>query len=76
MKAKKANQTQRDFFKPLLTDFIDLTHELILLSNKIDWNYFEQDFAKYYSHTGQPAISIRLMVGTIIFFTGIYINIK
>jgi len=66
MKGKNTNQTQRDFFKPLLTDFIDLTHELILLSNKIDWNYFEHDFAQYYSHTGQPAMPIRLMVGSLL----------
>jgi IS5 family transposase len=38
MIGKQPNQTQRDFFKPLLTDFIDLSHELILLSNKIDWS--------------------------------------
>ena len=66
MKGKKSNQTQRDFFKPLLTDFIDLTHELILLSHKIDWNYFEQFFSQYYSHTGQPAMPIRLMVGSLL----------
>jgi len=66
MKGKKTNQIQRDFFKPLLTDFIDLTHELILLSNKIDWDYFEQDFAQYYSNTGQPAMPIRLMVGSLL----------
>ena len=66
MKGKKTHQTQRDFFKPLLTDFIDLSHELILLSNKIDWNYFEQDFAQYYSHTGQPAMPVRLMVGSLL----------
>lgn len=63
MIGKKASQTQRDFFKPLLTDFINLSHELILLSDKIDWNYFENDFSKYYSNLGQPAMPIRLMVG-------------
>lgn len=47
----------------MLTDFINLSHELILLSDKIDWNYFENDFSKYYSNLGQPAMPIRLMVG-------------
>lgn len=63
MIGKKTNQSQHDFFKPLLLDFINLSHELILLSNKIDWDYFEKDFSQYYSNKGQPAMPIRLMVG-------------
>ena len=65
MIGKKTNQIQRDFFRPLLSDFINLSHELILLSNKIDWNYFEKDFSQYYSNKGQPAMPIRLMVGSL-----------
>ena len=66
MIGKQTSQTQRDFFKPLLLDFIDLSHELILLNNKIDWDYFEKDFSKYYSNNGQPAMPIRLMVGSLL----------
>lgn len=65
MIGKTSSQTQRDFFKPLLRDFINLSHELILLSDKIDWNYFEKDFSQYYSKLGQPAMPIRLMVGSL-----------
>ena len=65
MIGKKTNQSQHDFFKPLLSDFINLSHELILLSNKIDWDYFEKDFSQYYSNKGQPAMPIRLMVGSL-----------
>jgi IS5 family transposase len=36
MIGKTANQNQRDLFEPLLKDFIDMSHELVLLSNKID----------------------------------------
>ena len=50
---------------PLLLDFIDLSHEIFLLNNKIDWDYFEKDFSKYYSNNGQPAMPIRLMVGSL-----------
>lgn len=32
-------------FRLLLEDFIDMRHELVLLGNKIDWNYFEKEFA-------------------------------
>jgi IS5 family transposase len=43
-----------------LSDFIDLKHELVLLSQKIDWKYFENEFASLYSNlaiesfTGNP----------------------
>jgi hypothetical protein len=35
---------QRDIFRPFLTDFIDRSHELVLLAQRIDWNYFETRF--------------------------------
>lgn len=65
MIGKSANQNQRDLFKPLLKDFINLGHELVLLSDKIDWNHFEKEFSIYYSHTGKPSMPIRLMVGSL-----------
>ncbi len=66
MIGKTANQNQRDLFQPLLKDFIDMSHELVLLSNKIEWQYFEDTFSKYYSTTGHPAMPIRLMVGSLL----------
>jgi len=65
MIGKSKSQKQRDLFKPLLSDFIDMAHELVLLSDKIDWKYFETEFSVYYSHTGKPAMPIRLMVGSL-----------
>lgn len=62
---KTSNQNQRNLFKPLFIDFIDLRHGLILLSDKIDWNYFEKSFSSLYSSTGKPAMPIRLMVGSL-----------
>jgi len=66
MIGKSPVQNQRDMFNPLLTDFIDMSHELVLLAKKIDWGYFEKAFSKYYSHTGQPSMPIRFMVGSLI----------
>ena len=40
----------------MLVDFIDTHHELILLSEKIDWNYFEKEFAPLYATIGKPSI--------------------
>ena len=66
MIGKSPNQNQRELFRPLLSDFIDMNHELVLWSQKIDWNYFENEFASLYSNVGQPAMSTRLMVGCLI----------
>lgn len=65
MIGKSQDQKQRNLFKPLLSDYIDMHHELVLLANKIDWKYFEDEFSECYSHTGQPAMPLRLMVGSL-----------
>jgi transposase, IS5 family len=57
---------QRELFRPMLVDFIDMRHELVLLGNKIDWHYFEKELAEYYSEIGRPSMPIRLMVGCLL----------
>jgi len=66
MIGKSPVQNQRDLFNPLLTDFIDTSHELVLLAKKINWSYFEKEFSKFYSHTGQPSMPIRFMVASLL----------
>lgn len=66
MIGKSPDQSQRNLFSPMLSDFIDMSHELVLLSQKIDWRYFEADFIRFYSHTGQPSMPIRFMVGCLL----------
>jgi len=66
MKGKTAPRDQRNLFKPLLSDFIDLNHELVLLSDKIEWDYFDSNFDKYYSSKGRPSMPVRLMVGCLL----------
>ena len=54
---------QRDMFRPMLKDFINRQHELVLLADKIDWSYFEEEFAPFYSDKGAPSVPLRMMVG-------------
>jgi IS5 family transposase len=54
---------QRDLFRPMLKDFIDPQHKLVLLADLIDWQYFENEFQSYSSEQGAPSVPIRLMVG-------------
>lgn len=60
---KSPNQNQKNLFLPLLKEFIDMNHELVLLSDTINWKQIEDEFSPLYSNTGQPAMPIRLMVG-------------
>ena len=50
----------------MLIDFIDNTHELVLLAEKVDWNYFEKEFASLYSKKGNASHPIRFMVGCLL----------
>lgn len=49
MLGKSPDQNQRNLFLPLLSDFIDMKHELIFLAHKIDWEYFDNEFGGLYS---------------------------
>jgi IS5 family transposase len=66
MEGALPDQSQRDLFRPLLRDIIDPKHELALLADRIDWNYFDKEFGTLYSNVGQPGVPIRLMVGCLL----------
>ena len=66
MKGTSADTSQRDVFRPLLVDFIDCDHELVVLADRIEWDHFDRAFADLYSHTGQPFLPIRFMVGCLL----------
>ncbi len=54
MLGKLPEKGQRDLFRLMLKDFIDMNHELVLPADKIDWSYFEEEFAPLYSQRGAP----------------------
>lgn len=62
----KNPEKKPELFRPMLVDFIDHEHELVLLSEKIDWNYFEKEFSTLYSKVGNPSHPIRFMVGCLL----------
>lgn len=66
MVGKTEKKKQRDLFRPMLIDFIDDGHELVLLADKIDWDYFEKELTEFYSQVGRPSMPIRLMVGCLL----------
>ncbi len=45
MVGKLPKTHQLDFFQTPLVNFIDMDHELVRLTQRIDWESVEQDFA-------------------------------
>ncbi len=66
MIGKAPPQNQMNLFRPMLHEFINMRHELVVLANNIDWGYFEKAFAKHYSRRGKPSMPIRFMTGALL----------
>lgn len=49
-------------FSPILKSFIDPTHPLAQLADRLDWGTLVDEFAGLYSDTSRPAHPVRLMV--------------
>lgn len=61
MLAKKQSTTQIGFYSTF-EEQLSHKHPLYILANTINWQIFEEAFAKLYSDEGRPAKPIRLMV--------------
>jgi IS5 family transposase len=60
---KLLSSINRDLFRTLLSDLINLKHEPVLPTDKIDRSYIENKFKSFYSEKlSRPAMPIRLMV--------------
>ena len=66
MLGKNTVKRQANLFRPLLESFIDHRHELVLLSRKIDWKFFENEFADLYASVGRPSVPLRCMLGLLL----------
>lgn len=63
MLGKSPSRIEPELFRPQLSSFISMNKELVLLSEKIDWSYFEKEFGPLYSDKGKPSVPIRALVG-------------
>jgi len=66
MRSKEGPKSQLNFLSPTLSEQLNPKHKLYLLADEIDWVYFDDEFAGYYSDQGRPAHPIRLMVSLLI----------
>jgi len=66
MVGKQDNTPQLSIFDTPLERFINLEHELCVLSGQIDWDSVEKEFAVYFSEIGRPSVPIRTIVGLLL----------
>jgi IS5 family transposase len=66
MKGKNIKYPQLNVFRVPLVSVINMEHELVLLTQRIDWEKVEKEFSIYYPELGRPAVPIRKMVGSML----------
>lgn len=66
MIGKTEKNPQLNVFKVPLVSIINMNHELVGLSHRIDWESVTRDFEGYYHYTGRPAVPVRKMVGSML----------
>lgn len=64
MKPKSQEKSRiDDIYRSRLDNIINMRHELVLLSQSIDWQFLDTKLAPFYSTEGRPGIPARLIVG-------------
>ena len=59
-------QESGDLFRARLDQIIDMSHELVRLADRIDWEWIDGEIAGCFSDTGRPATQTRFMVGLLL----------
>ena len=63
-KISECEKKQRELLRPRLDSFLNMKHELVQLSDCIDWERFVNKFGAYfYEQKGRPGLPVRLVVG-------------
>ena len=52
-----------DLFLVRLDHLLNPRHELVLLADKIDWDWIDEELAPFFSDEGRPAEPVRFMIG-------------
>ena len=66
MVGKQVKTPQLNIFEIPLKSFINLNHELCILSSEIDWEEIEEEFSVYYKSIGRPSIPLKKIIGLVL----------
>ena len=55
MRPKQQQKARHDdLFRACLDQIINMKHELVILADKIDWAWLDEQLAEYFSDEGRP----------------------
>src|SRR5271166_7198033 len=63
---KGATTGAGDLFRARLDQIINMRHELVQLSEKLDWEWLDGEIAPLYSEQGRPGIESRFVIGLLL----------
>jgi IS5 family transposase len=64
MRPKQQQKARHDdLFRARLDQIINMKHELVVLADKIDWVWLDEELAGCFSDQGRPAEPVRFMIG-------------
>ena len=64
MRPKQPKKSDHDdLFRARLDQIINMKHELVVLADKIDWVWLDEQLAEYFSDAGRPGEPVRFMIG-------------
>lgn len=67
MKPRRTNNSQSRLFEQRLSEQLNPNHELLILTDFIDWDMLEIKLGNYFAHeVGTPAKPVRLVIGIIL----------
>ena len=67
MRPKKHDATREgDLFRARLDQIIYMKHNLLQLTDKIDWAWIDNEIAPLYSDKGRPGIESRFAIGLLL----------
>jgi transposase, IS5 family len=67
MRPKQQQKARHDdLFRARLDQIINMKHALVVLADRIDWDWIDDELAAYFSDEGRPAEPVRFMIGMLI----------
>ena len=64
MRPKQPSKARHDdLFRARLDQIINMKHELVVLADRIDWTWLDDELAECFSDQGRPAEPVRFMIG-------------
>lgn len=66
MQGKLHEEQSEDLFRMRLSHMINEQNRLVVLRDRLDWAWIEQELSGYYAEKGRPSVPVRVMVSLLL----------